>query len=53
MVFTKEAQTTTNYEEYTQRVKGKNINDVTIVGLGVIGLEEKINSLNGSLPMLR
>ena len=53
MVFTREAQTTTNYEEYTQRVKGKNINEVTIVGLGVVGAEEKVNSLTGSLPMLR
>lgn len=53
MVFTREAQTTTNYEEYTQRVKGKSIKDVTIVGLGVVGPEEKVNSLTGSLPMLR
>lgn len=53
MAFTEEAQSTTNYEEYTKRVKGKSINDVTVVGLGVVGPEEKIKSLTGSLPMLR
>ncbi len=53
MAFTQEAQTTTNYEEYKQRVTGKNINDVVLVGLGVVGTEEKVNSLIGNLPMLR
>lgn len=53
MVFTKEAQTTTNYEEYMQRVKDKSMNEVTIVGLGVVGPEDKVNSLTGNLPMLR
>lgn len=53
MVFTKEAQTTTNYEEYTQRVKGKSITDVNIVGLGIVGDEDKVNSITGNLPMLR
>ncbi len=53
MAFTQEAQTTTNYEEYKERVTGKNINDVVLVGLGVVGLEEKVNSLTGNLPMLR
>lgn len=53
MIFTREAQSTTNYEEYTERVKNKNMNEVTIVGLGVVGLEDKVSSLTGSLPMLR
>lgn len=53
MAFTQEAQTTTNYEEYKQRVTGKNINDISLVGLGVAGPEEKVNSLTGNLPMLR
>ncbi|MEK7079382.1 MAG: DUF2000 domain-containing protein [Patescibacteria group bacterium] len=53
MIFTREAQSTTNYEEYIQRVKGKSMNEVTIVGLGVIGSEDKVNSLTGNLPMLR
>ncbi len=53
MAFTREAQTTTNYDEYKQRVYGVNINSVTLVGLGVVGSEQKINSLTGNLPMLR
>ncbi|MBI4066877.1 DUF2000 domain-containing protein [Candidatus Gottesmanbacteria bacterium] len=53
MAFTKEAQTTTNYEEYTQRVKGKNLNEVTLVGLGLVGDDKTISSLTGNLPMLR
>lgn len=53
MAFTREAQTTTDYEEYTQRVKGKNLGEVTLVGLGIVGPTEKVNSLTGNLPMLR
>lgn len=53
MAFTREAQTTTNYEEYKKRVNGVNLNEVSLVGLGIVGAEEKINSLTGNLPMLR
>lgn len=53
MAFTREGQSTTNYEEYIIRVKGKSLDEVTLVGLGVVGTPEKVNSLTGSLPMLR
>lgn len=53
MAFTKEGQSTTNYEEYIIRVKGKSLDEVTLVGLGVVGLPDKVNSLTGNLPMLR
>lgn len=53
MAFTKEGQSTTNYEEYIIRVKGKSLDEVTLVGLGIVGSPEKINSLTGNLPMLR
>lgn len=53
MAFTHEAQSTTNYEEYTNRVLGKDINSVALVGLGVVGEEKVVNSLVGSLAMLR
>ncbi len=53
MAFTEEGQSTTNYEEYEKRVIGKSINDVTLVGLGVVGPDELVNSLCGNLPMLR
>lgn len=53
MAFTREAQSTTNYEEYTKRVLEKEINSVTLVGLGVVGEEKAVNSLVGNLAMLR
>lgn len=53
MAFTREAQSTTNYEEYTRRVIGKELRSVELVGLGVVGDEKLINSLTGSLSMLR
>ncbi|MDP9249617.1 MAG: DUF2000 domain-containing protein [bacterium] len=53
MAFTREAQSTTNYPEYIQRVEGKNLGSVTLIGLGVVGTEKEINSFAGSLPMLR
>lgn len=53
MAFTREGQSTTNYAEYKNRVIGKKIEDVTLVGLGIVGPEDQINSLTGSLPMLR
>lgn len=53
MAFTHEAQSTTNYDEYTQRVVGKNIDSIKLIGLGVVGEEKIVNSLVGSLPMLR
>jgi len=53
MAFTKEAQSTTNYEEYVNRVEGKSIEEVNLIGLGVIGESKVVNFLVGSLPMLR
>lgn len=53
MAFTREGQSTTNYEEYKSRVIGKKVEEVTLVGLGIVGQEAQINSLTGSLPMLR
>lgn len=53
MVFTREAQSTTNYDEYTQRVAGKKLSEVTIVGIGVVGSDDQVKSLTGNLPMLR
>src|SRR5258708_4343860 len=37
MAFTEEAQSTTDYAEYTERVAGKDLASVTLLGLGVIG----------------
>lgn len=53
IAFTKEAQTTTNYKEYEKRVKDKSLNDVSVVGLGILGEEKTVNAISGNLPMLR
>ena len=53
MIFTKEAQSTTSYEEYIQRVSGKKLEEVEVVGLGVIGNEGPITKFSGDLALLR
>ena len=53
MAFTKEAQSTTDYDAYTYSVSGKPLEEVTLLGLGVVGPDDLVNSLVGSLPMLR
>ena len=53
MAFTKEAQSTTDYDQYAERVNGKSSDSVTLLGLGVVGHEKAVNSVVGSLPMLR
>ena len=53
MLFTKEGQSTNSYEEYIERVRGKSIEEVTIVGLGVIGTQQQVKSVAGDCPLLR
>lgn len=53
MAFTKEAQSTTDYDTYVERVTGKPVDSVSIIGVGIVGPTKIINSLVGSLPMLR
>lgn len=51
--FTKEAQSTTDYKSYEASVEGKYLEDLTLLGFGVVGESKVVNSLVGSLPMLR
>lgn len=53
MAFTKEAQSTTDYSSYEDRVSGLSADEVSIIGIGVVGPTKTINSLAGNLPMLR
>ena len=53
MLFTKEGQSTTSYEEYSERVKGKSIDEVDVIGIGVIGGDDLVNSFSGDLGLLR
>ena len=53
MVFTQEGQSTTSYDEYIERVKGKPLEEVTIVGIGVLGEDSIVQKFCGDLPLLR
>lgn len=53
MVFTREGQSTTSYEEYIERVKGKRLDEIEIVGIGVLGENRLVDKFAGDLPLLR
>ena len=53
MAFTREAQSTTDYDAYEKSVTGLPLESVHLMGLGVVGEDNIVNSLVGSLPMLR
>lgn len=53
MIFTKEAQSTADYNEYMQRVTGKNLSDLQIVGIGIIGEDAQVTKVSGDMPLLR
>jgi hypothetical protein len=53
MLFTKEAQSTTSYGEYIQRVEKKPIEEVTVIGIGVLGEDSQVTKFSGDLPRLR
>ena len=53
VVFTKEAQSTTSYEEYANRVKDRQLNELVPIGIGVLGEDAAIARFCGDLPLLR
>ncbi len=53
MVFTREGQSTTSYEEYIKNVVGKSIEQVDIIGLGVFGDDNYVTKFSGDLGLLR
>ncbi len=53
MVFTREAQSTNSYDEYAERVRGKKLEDLTIIGIGVLGEDALVTKFAGDLPLLR
>ena len=53
MIFTKEGQSTTSYEEYISRVKAKPLNQVNVIAFGVLGEDNLVNSFSGDLALLR
>lgn len=53
MLFTKEAQSTTDYAEYINRVSNKRLEDVAPLGIGVLGEDSLVNKFSGDLPLLK
>lgn len=53
MIFTDEGQSTINYDEYVNRVKGKPIEEVKVIAIGVLGEDNLIQKFCGDLPLLR
>lgn len=53
MLFTREGQSTTNYDEYRERTAGKTIEEIEPIGIGVIGPKNLVNSFAGDLALLR
>ncbi len=53
MLLTEEAQSTTNYGEYIQRVQGKSIEELTVIGIGVLGEDNVVQKFSGDLGLLR
>ena len=53
MVFTREGQSTINYGEYEERVRGKGIQEIEVLGIGVLGDDKIVNSFAGDLALLR
>lgn len=52
MAFTKEAQSTIDYNTYENAVSGLPVESVHLLGLGLVGSAKLVNSLIGNLPML-
>lgn len=53
MVFTKEGQSTTSYEDYIERVNNKAVEHLQVIGLGVLGDDKLVSRFSGDLPLLR
>ena len=51
--FSNAAQTTKNYEEYTQKTATFSANDLEYLGLALCGDKKKVNKLTGSMGLLR
>ncbi|MEQ2528451.1 DUF2000 domain-containing protein [Bacillaceae bacterium CLA-AA-H227] len=51
--FSNAAQTTKNYEEYTQKIATYTSEDLHYLGIAIYGDRKKINKLTGNLSLLR
>lgn len=53
MVFTTQAQSTTSYEEYVRRVEKKPLEEVNVIGIGVLGEDQSVTKFSGDLALLK
>jgi hypothetical protein len=51
--FTDAAQTTTTYQDYTEKIAGMSAKELKYLGVALYGEKKPINRLVGSLPLLR
>lgn len=51
--FTDSARTSRTYEEYERKLAGKETADLDYLGLALYGERRSVESLTGSLPLLR
>lgn len=51
--FSNAAQTTKNYEEYTEKIASCTANDLEYLGIALYGNKKKVNKLTGSMGLLR
>ncbi|MDU0813912.1 DUF2000 domain-containing protein [Bacillus siamensis] len=51
--FSDAAQTTKNYQEYTEKLSKSSGNDLKYLGLAIYGDKKKVNKLTGSMGLLR
>ncbi len=51
--FTTLAQACKTYEEYIEKMKHSNKNDLEYIGIAICGDKKKVNKLSGNLPLLR
>lgn len=51
--FTDAAQTTTTYDDYTQKIAGVPTEELEYLGVALYGPKKQVNKLTGSLPLMR
>ncbi|WP_027416882.1 DUF2000 domain-containing protein [Aneurinibacillus terranovensis] len=51
--FSNVAQTTKNYEDYTDKMASSTKDDLHYLGIAIYGNKRSVNKLTGSLPLLR
>ncbi len=51
--FSSLAQSCRTYDEYENKLVGKNSGDIELSGLGIVGIKKSVNKLTGNLPLYK